>query len=471
LSSTVEQLNPTRVKLTVVIPFADLTPALTKAYRQIASQVTIPGFRKGHVPPAIIDQRVGRMAVLSEAINEVLPDHYGRAVAEHELAVIGQPQVDLTRLEDGEEVEFTAEVDVRPEFDLPDFSDVTVTVPTTEVSDEAVQERVDLLRERFAETHEVDRPAQEGDSVTMSLVGRQNGEDLADATADDVPYVIGSGGMIDGLDEAVTGLSAGESATFETELVGGEHEGEKAEVTVTVSKVDERVLPEVDDDFAQLASSFDTAEEMMADLREGMERGARLNQLTKARDEVLDAGLEKADFPLPEDLVASEIQARKDQVNEQLGRIGMTVERYLDEVGDGEDSSTPEEFWENIEKAALKAIRSQMLLSAMADGYSVQISNEDLTSLILQKAQRSGSTPEQEINHMREHNHLPEWTAEIRHSKALDQAVRQATVVDEAGDPVDLSEFLAPVPAPAEAAPAGDGFVSIPLDTDAPAED
>ena len=278
MPSTLEQLSPNRVKLTIEMPFSELKPALDKAYQEIGGQVTVPGFRKGKVPARVIDQRFGRGAVLEQAINSALPEAYAAAVEEHKLVPLGQPDVDVTKLEDGEVVEFTAEVDVRPEFDMPDFSKIKAEVPVMEVAETELEERLTTLRTRFATTKEVDRAAAEGDVVTLDLSGKQNGEVLEEASATGVTYKLGSGGMLEGLDEAATGLKAGESTTFTSTLVGGAHKDEEAEIELTVTKVAEQELPELDDEFAQMVSQFDTVEEMKADLSDAIVRQARLRQ-------------------------------------------------------------------------------------------------------------------------------------------------------------------------------------------------
>lgn len=437
MPSTVEQLSPSRVKLTVEIPFADLKPHLDKAYREIAQQVTIPGFRKGKVPNLVIDQRFGRGMVLQEAINAALPGALDAAVAEAKVVPLGQPEVEITKLEDGDVVELTAEVDIRPDFTVPDFATLTATVePQRSVEDE-VDERIQLLRQRFATTTEVDRPAAEGDQVTISLVGSRDGEVLEDATAENVTYVIGSGGMIDGLDDAVTGLSAGEEAEFASTLVGGPLEGEPADITVTLSKVSEQNLPEVDDDFAQLISEFDTVEEMRADLAQRVEEMVAAEQVSSGRDKVLEALVDATDFEVPERVVEAEVSARKEQITDQLQRAGLTLERYLEQSE--EEADTPEEFWAGIEQSTLRSLKAQLILDKVADDAEVSVEQADLSELLLRKAAQNGTSPEQEAQHMMEHNHIAEWMQEIRRNKALGVIVEKATVTDTEGNPVDLN--------------------------------
>ena len=453
MPSTFEQLNPTRVKFTVEIPFADLAPALKKAYKEIAEQVSIPGFRKGKVPAAVIDQRFGRGVVLQEAINEVIPQAYNAAVAEANVIPLAQPEIEVTKLEDNELVEFVAEVDIRPEFELPDFASIKAEVDALEVTDADVDERVELLRERFAKTNVVERAAAEGDVVSLNLIGRRDGVELEDAAAEGVTYKIGSGNMIEGLDEAVTGLSAGESKVFSATLVGGAERGKEADIEVAVVKVQEQELPALDDDFAQLVSEFDTVEEMKADLRGAIELQKKYAQRAAARDRVLEEVLKVVDFPLPEQLLASELEARRAQVTAQLAQAGLSVEQYLEEAED-ETAETVEEFWADIDQRGTDALRAQMVLDAYVDGNEISVDQQDLTALLFRKAQQNGTTPEQEAKHMMEHDHMAEWIGEIRRGKALEAIVSAATVVDGNGDVVAMSDAPAEADKDAEAAEA-----------------
>lgn len=437
MPSTLEQLSPTRVKLTIELPFSELKPALDQAYKEIGGQVNVPGFRKGKVPARVIDQRVGRGAVLEQAINSALPEAYAAAVEEHQLVPLGQPDVDVTSLEDGERVEFTAEVDVRPEFDLPDFTAIKAEVPVLEVADTELDERLDTLRARFATTTEVDRAAAEGDVVTLDLAGKQNGEVLDEASATGVTYKLGAGGMLDGLDDAAAGMKAGETTTFTSTLVGGAHKDEEAEIELTITKVAEQELPELDDEFAQMVSQFDTVDEMKADLSDAIVRQARLKQATDARDKVLEAVLAETDFELPEGVISADFEARQQQINTQLAQAGLTIERYLAESD--EEAETADEFWATIKKRSLDALRAQVVLDKMADDDEIGVEQDELTQLIFSKASQSGSTPEQEMQHMMEHNHTQEWMLEVRRNKALTKMVNAATITDADGAIIDLN--------------------------------
>lgn len=438
MSSTVEKLGPTRVKLTVEIPFADLKPHLDKAYADISSSVTIPGFRKGKVPPLAIDQRFGRGAVLQEAINAALPTAYESAVIENKVSPLGEPEVEVTKLEDGELIEFTAEVDIRPEFELPDFAELSATVEALKSVEAEVDERIELLRSRFATTVEVDRAAADGDRVTIDLVASRDGESLPDGTAEEINYVIGAGGMIDGLDEAVTGLQVGETAEFASTLVGGALEGEPADIKVTIKKVSQQDLPEVDDEFASMISEFDTVEEMKADLAKAVSASLEAEQVSAGRDKIVEALVEATGFDVPEGVVNGEVEVRKQQINDQLSQAGLTLQRYLEQTPE-EESQTVEEFWAELEANTVKGLKAQLILDKIAEEAELSVEQEDLSRMIVQKAMQNGTTPEQEAQHMMEHNHLGAWMAEIRRNKALAEVVAKAKVVDTDGVVVDIT--------------------------------
>jgi len=443
--STVEQLSPSRVKITVEVPFADLKPNMDKAYRDLASQVQIPGFRKGKVPPRILDQRFGRGAILSEALNDALPGLYNDAVVDNKLSPLAQPEVEVTKLEDGELVEFTAEVDVRPDFDVPSFDTISATVDAIEITDKAVEERLDSLRARFGSLDEVDRPVEDGDHLIIDLVARQDGEPLEDANVTDISYEVGTGRMVDGLDEAVIGLSAGESKKFQSKLVGGPLKDQDAEVEVTVKKVQVQDLPAADDEFAQLASEFDTIEELRADLKRELEENGRAEQANAARDKVLEALIAEIDVEVPEGVLKTEVESRREQITTQLAQAGLTLDQYLEEIASDEDEEADEDepkdaesFWAQTEKRSADALKAQMVLDKIADDREVGVEQDELSAYLVRRAQASGTTPDQEVQHMLEHNHIPEYMSEIRRSKVLDQIVAQATVTDSNGQTLDL---------------------------------
>jgi trigger factor len=437
--STVEQLSPTRVKITVEVPFADLKPSMDKAYAEIAKSISIPGFRRGKVPPMVIDQRFGRGAVIQEAFNDSWMRFYGAAVTENRLAPLAQPDLEVTKLEDGDLIEFTAEVDVRPDFELPDFTTVHATVDALDLPEGQVDEQIEVLRNRFGSREVVERPAADGDVVTINLVASQNGEPLPDATAEGLEYIIGSGEMLDGLDAAVTGLSAGESATFTSTLVGGPLKDEEAEIEVTVTQVQKQELPEADDEFAQQASEFDTIAELRSSIADRLTAVARLEQAGRARDAVLEELINQLDIEVPENLLASELDARRQQITAQLGQAQLSLEQYLAEA---EENQTEDEFWADVETRSTQALKAQMILDKVADEHQVGVDQNDLTQHIIRKAQAENTAPQQIADHLQEHpHHIDEYMTEIRRGKSLALIVESATVTDANGDPVELARL------------------------------
>jgi trigger factor len=436
VKSAVETLSPTRAKLTVEVPFSELKPSLDAAYRKIAQQINVPGFRKGKVPAAIIDRQVGRGAVLDEAINDALPQLYVQALQDNDLEPLAQPEVDITRLDDNESLEFTAEVDIRPTLELPDLTGLEVSVADAVVTDEDVETQVEALRERFGTLVDVDRAAADGDFVVLDLVATKDGEPVEGGEASGISYQIGSGGMIDGLDEAVTGKSAGDEVTFKSTLAGGDLAGEEVDIAVTVSAVKEQQLPELDDDFAQMASEFDTVEELTEDVRVRLGNGKRLEQAAEARDALVEKVLELVDVPIPDALVTAEVQARRQNVEQQLAMQGLDLQGYLDA-----EEQTIDEFEGEIEKSARDSVAAQFVLDQLAKASEIQVEQQELTEHMLRRAQQSGQNPNEFVKHMVEHNHVPELVAEIVRGKALAQLVEQATVTDASGNVVELKNL------------------------------
>ncbi len=439
MKSTTENLSPTRVKLTIEVPFEEFEPSLQAAYKTIGAQITIPGFRKGKVPAAIVDQRVGRSAVLDEAINSALPGWYSSALQESNIQPLSQPEIDLAKFVDGEPIEVTAEIDVRPEIALPDLSTISVSVADAEVDDDDVEEQLGALRERFATFTEVDRAAQDGDSVTIDLsAATKDGTQIDEAQAEGLPYVIGKATMLDGLDEALTGLDQGATVTFATTLVGGDRKGEEVDVTVVLQDVKEQHLPELDEEFAQMASEFDTVEELRTDLTERVTRGKRMEQAAEARDLVLEEIVEQVDAPLPETLVTEEIASRREQIEQQLAQVGVTFEAYLDD-----EEQTADEFEVELEKRVRDSLVAQFVLDQVVATQEFGIDDSELSQHIMRRAQQSGEDPNSYIQHIMEHNHVPEMVNEVLRGKALASLVEGAKVTDASGTVIDLSKLQA----------------------------
>ncbi|MFE2041250.1 trigger factor [Streptomyces sp. NPDC059477] len=436
MKSAVENLNPTRVRLTVEVPFEELKDSLDAAYKKINQQVTVKGFRKGKIPARVIDQRFGRGAVLEEAVNDALPKFYTEAVNEAELSVLGQPEVDITELKDGETLNFTAEVDIRPVISIPDYSGIEVEVDAVEVTDEDIATSVEQLRERFASTAPVERPAEDGDVVTIDLEAKVDGEILEDGIASGVSYTIGSGELLEGIDDAVTGLEAGGEATFTSELKGGSAAGQEAEVTVKVSQVAARELPELDDEFAQLASEFDTLDELKADSRKRLENMKQFDQATQAQERVLEKLLELVEVPVPEKLLEDEVNTRKHNLeHHQLGQMGLTLDKYLELQG-----KTAEEFETETHDAAVKGIKTQFVLDELVKTEKLNVSQDELTEHLMRRAASSGMSPDQFAQAVVEQGQVPLLVGEVARGKALAVVVEAATVKDTNGEVVDLDD-------------------------------
>jgi len=422
VKTTVEKLSPTRVKLSIAVTPEDLKPSIKHAYEHIAEQVSIPGFRRGKVPPPIIDQRIGRAEVLQHAVSEGIDRFYRQAIAEENVRAVGRPSADIARLPEVKDFSgdlvIDVEVDVRPEFELPKYEGLRLTVDEAKVSDEDVDAELETLRSRFGTLVTVDRPAAKGDFVTLDLVATIDGAEVDSAS--NISYEVGSGELLEGMDDAVESLTAGESTSFESVLLGGDHEGETALISVTVNAVKVRELPELDDDFAQLASEFDTVDELRADLREQAARSKSIEQGVQARDLILPTLLEQVDIPVPQGLIDDE------------------VHRHLEAEGRLEDDVHRAE----VAEASEKAFRNQFLLDAIVEQEGIKVSQDELTRHLIRSAQQYGMAPNDFVKALDESGQIPAMIAEVARNKALAAVLEKAEVVDEQGKPVDVSDFV-----------------------------
>lgn len=422
-TTSVEKLSPTRAKLTITVTPEELKPSITHAYEHIAEQINVPGFRKGKVPPPIIDQRVGKAAVLEHAVNEGLDGFYRAAVAEHELRPLGRPAADI--VEWPNEKDFSGdlllaiEVDVRPEIELPSYEGLEVTVDDVQVGDDEVNEELERLRSRFGTLITVDRPAKTGDFVTLDLVATIDGAEVD--TANGISYEVGSGELLEGIDEALDSLTAGETTTFNSKLLGGEHEGETAEITVTVTAVKERELPEADDDFAQIASEFDTIGELTDSLKEQVARNKTFGQGTQARDAFVEKLLELVDVPVADSVIEDE------------------VHRHLESESRLED----DEHRAEVTEASTKAFKTQIILDKIAEAEDVKVSQDELTQYLVQGAAQYGMDPNEFVQILSQQGQIPAMVGEVARNKALAIALGKAKVTDASGNAVDLTEFTA----------------------------
>ncbi|WP_084044920.1 trigger factor, partial [Mycobacterium avium] len=409
MKSTVEQLSPTRVRINVEVPFAELEPDFQRAYKELAKQVRLPGFRPGKAPAKLLEARFGREAMLDQVVTEALPARYGQAVAESEVHPLGQPEIEVTKKEYGQELAFTAEVDVRPELNLPDPGALKISVDPIEVTDEDVDAELQSLRARFGTLTGVERPVAEGDFVSIDLSATIDGQEVPGATAQGLSHEVGSGRLIEGLDEALIGMSVDESREFTTKLVSGEHAGQDAQVTVTVKSVKERELPEPDDEFAQLASEFDTIDELRANLREQVGRVKRAQQAERIRDAAIDTLLEQVDIPLPEAIVKAQVDSALHGALHSLNHDESKLEEVLAQQG-----KSREEFENETRTAAETDVKKQLLLDALADKLQVQVGQEDLTERLVATSRQYGIEPQQLLAYLQENNQLPAMFADVR---------------------------------------------------------
>ncbi len=419
VTTTVEKISPTRVKLNIIVTPEELKPSITHAYQHIAEDVNIPGFRKGKVPPPIIDQRVGRSEVLNHAVNEGLDKFYREAAEEEKVRPLGRPNADITKWPSVDDfsgnLEVSVEVDVRPEFEIPNYEGLKLEVDPIVVSPDDVEVELENLRSRFGTLVTVDRPATTGDFVQLDLTAVIGDEEVD--TANNISYELGSGELIEGIDEALDTLTAGESTTFEAPLLGGDHEGEAAQISVTVLAVKERELPQADDDFAQIASQFDTIGELRSDIREQLGKSGEFGQAVAARDKIVDVLLEKLDIPVPQGLIDDEVHRHLEQEN-----------RLDDDVHRAEVAESSE-----------KTFRAQILLDAIAEKEEVKVSQNELTSYLVQAAAQYGMDPAEFIKVIDGNGQLPAMIGEVARAKGLAIVLSKAKVVDTAGKAVDVS--------------------------------
>lgn len=434
MKSSVETLSPTRVRLAVEVPFDELADCLARAYKSIAGQVRVPGFRPGKAPARIIDQRVGRATVLQEAVQDAIPRFYVDAIQANNVAVLGRPDFELTKLDDGQVIEFTAEVDVRPDVVLPDLAGLTVGVADVAVTDSDVDEQVNALRERFAVLKGVTRPVATGDYVSIDLIATVDGAEVEGGSTTGLSYQVGEGDLMPGLDEALVGLDAGASATFGSQLAAGDQAGQDAEVTVTVRSVKEKELPELDDEFASSSSEFDTLDELRADIRQRLTRVSLIGQAAEARDKVLEALLAATEVPLPESVVSGEVEWREQSIANQLEEAGASLEEYLEHEGE-----TREEHEAHLRQGAEEAVKTQIVLDAVAEAQQVGVSDAELTEHIVMQAQRYGVPPQEFATQVSQAGNLASLVADVRRSKALMAVVESATVTDASGRAVDVA--------------------------------
>lgn len=422
MKSTVEKVSETRIKLQVEIPFGDLKPNLDSAYKKIAAQISIPGFRKGKVPPAIIDQRVGRPAVLEEAINEMVPKAYAEAVKENKLFPVGRPEVDVNEVLDNEKVSFTAEVDIRPEFDLPNYDGISLAVDEIVVTDKDIDKELKALLSRFATLSDVERQSKLDDVLILDIAGTIDGEEVPGYSGKGLSYQLGTDGLVPGADKLLTGKKTGEAVAHEFKPEEGPHQGKAVSLQMQVVAVKERILPAADDDFAKLASEFDTLDELKADLNKRVEQAKLIEVTYQARDKAVEYLVDAIkDVPLPENVVKAEIAGH-----------------FTD--GHGDETHKAE-----VEENTRKSLRTQFVFDRIAEEAEIEVSDAELSSWIYQNAARYQMPPQEFANNLARSGELTFAVSEVRRGKAVSLVVQKAEIVDSKGNKIDISKTAEPV--------------------------
>ena len=420
MKTAVERVNATRVKLTVEATPEDLRPSIDHAYEHVAQQVNIPGFRKGKVPAPVLDQRVGRPYILAHAIQDGVNDLYGKALEAEKLRPLMQPDTDIVSSPDENTFEgnlvINFELEVRPEFKLPEYKGLKVKVDSIKVAKMDVESELDALRARFGTLVTADRPAKSGDFTTIDLQASIDGNQIDAAT--DISYQIGSGQLLDGIDEALETLTAGETTTFKSTLVGGEFAGQQAEVNVTLQAVKDRELPAADDEFAQLASEFDTIAELRTDIEKRLEVGLGRRQGVQARDLLLKQLIEAAKIPVSEKLVEFEVNSHL----EGEGRLEDTEHRA------------------EVTEQSTNTFVQQMLLDAIVEAEQVKVEDQELIEHLVRVSRDYGMGPNEFVKQVSENGQLPLFVADLSRRKAVDVIFDAAEVTDSKGNPIAREE-------------------------------
>ena len=437
MKTTVDKLSDTRVKLTVNVPFAELDQEIDQAYAAIAQQVSIPGFRKGKAPRQLIDARFGRGPILEQVVNDMLPSRYEQAVKENDLKVIGKPDVDISKIEDKDFVEFTAEVDIRPEFEIPDFSKISVTVPALKADEEDVDKALEELAERFGELKDTKRKMKTGDYAIIDITAEIDGEKIEDASTEGLSYRIGDDDLIKGLDTALRGMKTGEDNEFTSTIQSGEHKDEEATIKVHVQQSKERKLPAMDDEFAQMASEFDTMDELRESTKTQVEETKKAEQAAQIRDEVLKAALSEVEFELPQSVVDEQAHSQLHQILGQLAHDEKALAQLLEAQG-----TSREEFDKQTREQAEESVRTQLFLDAVAEKEEPEVSQQELTDHILFTAQSYGMDPNQFIQQLQSNGQIANLFSDVRRGKALAAAICRTTVKDEEGNKVDVDQYF-----------------------------
>lgn len=425
MKTSVERVDEVSVKLTVTVEPKKVKQAMDRAAREMAKNVNIPGFRPGKAPRRLIEQRFGEGSIAQQALESSLSGWYVEALETEELHPVAQPEVDVDKFDEADGCEFTADIQVRPVFELPPHEGLDLTFPDWDVADADVTAQVDELRGRFAEVDEVERACANGDFCTIDLDVSVDGEKIEDARVEDALYEVGSGGVTPSLDEAILGHSAGDVFSYTDTLPDGfpEHPGAEAEFTITVKDVREKTLPELDDDFAITASEFETIEELQADVRRNLLRRSISEAQQTVRDQLLEAYLVTVETPLPPAMLSEFVDQRRASVQAQAEQFGMELDALLEAQGHSREQ------WETeaMENAQL-TVKGQLVLDALAEKLEIDVTPQDLDFEIFRHSQMQGKTPEEIAQQIVQNNAVGTLAGDALRRKAITAMLESANI-------------------------------------------
>jgi trigger factor len=434
MNTVVEPLEGNKVKLSIEVDEQEFERSIDAAFRKIAQEVRVPGFRPGKAPRRLLEARLGSQAGRAEALRDSLPDYYAQALREHEVDAIAPPEIDITAGEESGAVVFDAVVEIRPHVEVPGYAELRVEIPSPEVSDEDISAQVDRLRGNFGTLEAVDRPAITGDNITIDIKATRDGEPFAGLTTDDFLYELGSGGTgLPEVDQQLAGAKVGDILAFDAAL-GEEGTSESVHLEILVKDIKEKVLPEVTDEWASEASEFETVHELRADIVKRMTMVKRLQASMAMRNGVVDAlvGLVEGDPPDP--LVNAEVERRANDLGQRLAQQGATIEQYLEATG-----QTAEQVVAELRTAAVPAVKADLALRAVADAEVIEASDEDVDAEIERLATSYEMKPAELRRNLDRAAQLPAVRSDVRKTKALDWLTEHVELVDPEGHPVDRS--------------------------------
>jgi trigger factor len=436
MDTSVEPLEGNKVRLHVAVTDEEFDHAIDSAFRKLARQVRIPGFRPGKAPRRILEARLGADVAREQALQDALPGYYSEAVESRGLDTIAPPEIDITAGADSGPVEFDAVVEVRPAIQLKDYDALRVEVDAPDVSDETLDAQVDALRERFADLEDSARPLQDGDFASIDIKGYVHDEVIDALSATDLLYEVGSGLVVDELDTELRGKRPGDILKFNASLPErfGERAGEEIAFQVLVKEAKQKVLPDATDEWASEASEFDTIAELRDDIRNRLDLFARVQARAAVREKVLDAVADKVDIEVPDVLVREEMERRLHDFMHRLEHQGMTIPEYLEATGQAQET-----FIAGLRDGSTRAVKADLALRAVVAQEAVEVSDDEVDAEVTTIAGQMGQKPEEVRRDLDRRGALEALRSEIARGKALQFLIDHATAVDEEGRTLDLT--------------------------------